>query len=243
MHSFRAPGRVNLIGDHTDYNDGLVLPVAIDLECVVHATPRADDVVEVDWLDGDAGSDRYVDALRAVLGEQGRADVGMDARVSSTIPVGSGLSSSAALEVALALALCDVAGLELSPTELALACRRAEQLATGVPCGIMDQLTSVAGRAGCALLIDCRSLEVEPIKLPDERRHRRRPLRPAPRARAQRVRGAPRSVRSRRDPAWSDSAARRVPRAGGRRAPGAARRLRERTRARVGRRSTARRPR
>ena len=168
MRSFRAPGRVNLIGDHTDYNDGLVLPVAIDLECVVHATPRADDVVEVDWLDGDAGSDRYVDALRAVLGEQGRADVGMDARVSSTIPVGSGLSSSAALEVALALALCDVAGLELAPTELALACRRAEQLATGVPCGIMDQLTSVAGRAGCALLIDCRSLEVEPIKLPDE---------------------------------------------------------------------------
>ena len=69
--SFRAPGRVNLIGDHTDYNDGLVLPVAIDLECVVHAMPRADDVVEVDWLDGDAGSDRYVDALRGGAGRAG----------------------------------------------------------------------------------------------------------------------------------------------------------------------------
>ena len=167
MRSFRAPGRVNLIGDHTDYNEGFVLPAAIDLECVIHATPRADAVVEVDWLDGDAGSDRYADAVRAVLAEHGRANVGMEARVSSTIPAGSGLSSSAALEVSLALALCDVAGFELAPTELALACQRAEQLATGVPCGIMDQLSSVAGRAGCALLIDFRSLETEPIPLPD----------------------------------------------------------------------------
>src|SRR3954454_21993258 len=167
MPSFRAPGRVNLIGDHTDYNDGFVLPAAIDLECVVRANARADAVVEVAWLDGDAGSDRYAEAVRAVLAAHGRAPVGIDAEVSSTIPVGSGLSSSAALEVSLALALCDVAGLDLAPTELALACQRAEQLATGVPCGIMDQLSSVAGRAGCALLIDCRSLEVEPIRLPD----------------------------------------------------------------------------
>jgi len=168
MPSFRAPGRVNLIGDHTDYNDGFVLPAAIDLECVVQATARPDGVVEIDWLDGDAGSDRYADAVQKVLAEHGRSDVGLDAQVSSTIPVGSGLSSSAALEVSLALALCDVADLELAPTELALACQRAEQLATGVPCGIMDQLTSVAGRAGCALLIDCRSLETEPIPLPEE---------------------------------------------------------------------------
>jgi galactokinase len=165
--SFRAPGRVNLIGDHTDYNDGFVLPVAVDLDCVIHATPRDDAVVNVAWLDGGAGSDRYANAVRAVLAEYGRADVGIDAEVSSTIPVGSGLSSSAALEVALALALCDAAGLELAPTELALACQRAERLATGVPCGIMDQLSSVAGRGGCALLIDCRSLEVEPILLPE----------------------------------------------------------------------------
>ena len=167
MHSFRAPGRVNLIGDHTDYNDGFVLPAAIDLECVVCATARTDDLVRVTWLDGDAGSGRYADAVRSVLAELGRAPIGMDAEVSSTIPVGSGLSSSAALEVSLALALCDVARFELAPVELALACQRAEQRATGVPCGIMDQLASVSGRAGAALLIDCRSLEVEPIPLPD----------------------------------------------------------------------------
>ena len=166
MPSFRAPGRVNLIGDHTDYNDGFVLPAAIDLECVIRAKPRKDAAVDVRWLDGDAGSDRYADAVRDVLAEHRRADVGMDAEVSSTIPAGAGLSSSGALEVALALALCDVAGLELAPTELARACQRAEYMATGVPCGIMDQLASVAGRAGCALLIDCRSLVVEPIPLP-----------------------------------------------------------------------------
>src|SRR3954468_17060917 len=125
MRSYRAPGRVNLIGDHTDYNDGFVLPAAIDLECVVHASARTDDAVEVAWLDGHTGSDRYADAVRAVLADHGRAQVGMDAEVSSTIPVGSGLSSSAALEVGLALALCDVAGLALEPTTLALACQRA----------------------------------------------------------------------------------------------------------------------
>ena len=244
MPSFRAPGRVNLIGDHTDYNDGFVLPAAIDLECVVHATPRADGVVEVDWLDGDAGlATATSDALRAVLGEQGRADVGMDARVSSTIPVGSGLSSSAALEVALALALCDVADLELTPTELALACQRAEQLATGVPCGIMDQLTSVAGVAGCALLIDCRSLEIEPIPLPDELAivvvHSGLPRALEHSAYAER-RAACEAVAARLGlTALRDAS----PGAGRRRATGAARRLRERTRARVGRRSTARRPR
>jgi galactokinase len=167
VRSFRAPGRVNLIGDHTDYNDGFVLPAAIDLECVVRGTPRDDGVVEIAWLDGDVGSGRYVDGVLAVLAEHGRAPVGLGAEVASTIPVGSGLSSSAALEVALALALCDVAGLELAPVELALACQRAEQLATGVPCGIMDQLSSVAGREGCALLIDCRSLEIEPIRMPE----------------------------------------------------------------------------
>ena len=147
MPSFRAPGRVNLIGDHTDYNDGLVLPVAIDLECVVHATPRADGVVDVDWLDGDAG--RTATSTPCARCWASRAGTGRRDGRSGLVddPVGSGLSSSAALEVALALALCDVADLELPPTELALACQRAEQLATGVPCGIMDQLTSVAGRA------------------------------------------------------------------------------------------------
>jgi galactokinase len=165
MRSHRAPGRVNLIGDHTDYNDGFVLPAAIDLECVVRASPREDGELVVRWLDGDSG-DPYAAAVRTELAALGRPDVGVDAEVTSTVPIGSGLSSSAALEVALAVALCDAARFELSPTELALACQRAEQRATGVPCGIMDQLSSVAGRAGHALLIDCRSLEIEPIPIP-----------------------------------------------------------------------------
>ena len=180
---FRAPGRVNLIGDHTDYNEGFVLPVAIDLSCVVRAKPNADRVVRLrsEALDGDVvlaadgstrpeevseGWGRYAAGVVGTLAERGRAAVGMDAVVTSTIPLGAGLSSSAALEVALGLALCDVARFELSPLELAVACQEAEQVATGVPCGIMDQLASVAGRHNHALLIDCRSLEVQPIRLP-----------------------------------------------------------------------------
>src|SRR3954468_10912440 len=166
MRSYRAPGRVNLIGDHTDYNDGFVLPAAIDLECVVRATPRDDGKVAVRWLDGDDG-DRYAAAVRAELAALGRPDVGIDGEVTSTVPIGAGLSSSAALEVALAVALCDAAAFPAAPEAIARACQRAEQRATGVPCGIMDQLASVAGRAGCALLIDCRSLQTDPIPLPE----------------------------------------------------------------------------
>ncbi len=168
MHKgWRAPGRVNLIGDHTDYNDGFVLPAAIDLECVVRSAPRTDSQMRVRWLDDENG-DRYAEAVRQELALLGRADVGIDAEVTSTVPVGSGLSSSAALEVALAVALCAAADFWLEPTELARVCQRAEQRASGVPCGIMDQLTSVAGRVGHALLIDCRSLEIEPIPIPAE---------------------------------------------------------------------------
>src|SRR4051794_12154207 len=166
MPSYRAPGRVNLIGDHTDYNDGFVLPAAIDLECIVRATPREDGEVAVRWLDGDDG-DRYAAAVRTELAALGRPDVGIDGEVTSTVPIGAGLSSSAALEVALAVALCDAAAFPAAPEAIARACQRAEQRATGVPCGIMDQLASVAGRAGCALLIDCRSLQTDPIPLPE----------------------------------------------------------------------------
>ena len=173
---FRAPGRVNLIGEHTDYNGGFVLPMAIDRACVIAAqrseTVRirsldAGDVVE---LPADGAVDlpsvtppwgRYVAAVTAELDSLGRPAVGMDAVLASDVPVGSGLSSSAALEVSCAVALAAIADWNPDPLALAEACRRAEERAVGVPCGIMDQLIS-----GCrpsrdhALLIDCRDARV-----------------------------------------------------------------------------------
>ena len=178
----RAPGRVNLIGDHTDYNEGFVLPLAIDLECTVRARPTDDGRIGL-HSSGAAGAvdvaadgstepsevegwGRYAGGVARTLAARGRSPRGIDGVVSSTVPVGAGLSSSAALEVAVALALCEAADFELPPLELALACQEAERIATGVPSGIMDQLASVAGVAGHALLIDCRSLAVHPIPLP-----------------------------------------------------------------------------
>ena len=170
----RAPGRVNLIGDHTDYTGGLVLPMAIDLETVV-VGERGGDVIAVASLDedGEVVVDRTEDDPASVEPPWGRyvAGVvsqlrpvdGLSATVHTTLPVGAGLSSSAALEVAVALAI----GFEGSPLELAQLCQRAEQVATGVPCGIMDQLASAAGVEGHALLIDCATFEVEPVPIPD----------------------------------------------------------------------------
>jgi galactokinase len=182
--SFRAPGRLNLMGDHTDYNEGFVLPMAIDRETVVDARPTADGRIRI-RSDGRAGAadlaadgsddprtveprwGRLVAGVVAALAERGRPAEGIDADVRSTVPAGSGLSSSAAFEVAVALALCDAAGFDPGRVELALACQRAEQLATGVPSGVMDQLSSLCGVAGAALLIDCRSLAIEPVRLPE----------------------------------------------------------------------------
>ena len=179
----RAPGRVNLIGDHTDYNDGFVLPLAVDLECVARFEPRADGVVRVasasfpgmvevpaDGGDSPAGVSprwgRIVAGVAHVLARRGRPAVGADVDVTSTVPVGGGLSSSSAFAVAVAFGLCETAGFALDRRELARACQEAETLATGVPCGVMDQLASLCGRRDCALLIDCRSLELRPIALP-----------------------------------------------------------------------------
>ena len=162
----RAPGRVNLIGDHTDYTGGLVLPMAIDRETVVEVEPhdgvelrsfdeREAVVVPLDVTDPSAvrpAWGRYVAGVVSVL----RPAAGVRGTVATTIPIGAGLSSSAALEVAVALTL----GFEGTPLELALACQRAEQVATGVPCGIMDQLASASGVAGHALLIDCAATSV-----------------------------------------------------------------------------------
>lgn len=153
-----APGRVNLIGDHTDYTGGLVFPMAIDRWTVIEYL-EADmtslvsaDVAGDGWL-------RYIEAVRGLV-PGARAVSG---RVATTIPIGAGLSSSAALEVAAALAF----GFRGSVVELAQLCRQAEHDATGVPCGIMDQLCILAGRAGHATLIDCRSLEVTHVPVPD----------------------------------------------------------------------------
>jgi galactokinase len=172
-----APGRVNLIGDHTDYMGGLVLPLAIGLgteitgdrggNWVMLGSERLDGVAEIP-LDG--GGDpakveppwaRYVAAVVAEL----RPDNGLVGMVHSDLPPGGGLASSAALEVALAAAL----GADLGdPVGMAQACQRAEQRAVGVPCGIMDQLVAVAAETDQVLRIDCRSLAVEKLLFPED---------------------------------------------------------------------------
>jgi len=179
----RAPGRVNLIGDHTDYQDGLCLPMAIDRDVKVRFDARSDDRVRVCpreiagtvELPADGHVDptsvappwgRMVAGVLAVLAARGRGPVGLDAEIASDVPVGSGLSSSAAFAVAVALASAHAAEMPLEGLGLALAARDAEHAATGVPCGVMDQMASVFGLAGHALLLDCRTLEVTPVGLP-----------------------------------------------------------------------------
>jgi galactokinase len=149
LRILRAPGRVNLIGEHTDYSGGLVLPVAIQLGITLTFEPA--EGFELDAPGGERLG-------RAVWDELGRPG-GLRGRVEADLPQGAGLGSSGAFEVAVALALCDVAGLELGPFDVARACRRAEQRAVGVPSGILDQAASLLGRAGYALLLDCGTLE------------------------------------------------------------------------------------
>src|SRR5437868_7569113 len=157
-----APGRVNLLGEHTDYSGGLVLPISIQLGITVTFEPAAH--VELDA----PGGERYVAAVERELAELGRPDVGLIGAVSSDLPQGAGLGSSGAFEIAVALALCSVAGFAPAPLELALACQRAELRATGVPCGLLDQAASLLGRAGCALLLDCGSLEHRSVPLAED---------------------------------------------------------------------------
>jgi galactokinase len=163
----RAPGRVNLIGEHTDYNGGWVLPMALDLDCLVGYRPRTDGDVRVVSLDAPGEIGVWAEALVAELALEGRRAVGIDAALASTVPIGAGLASSGALSVALGMALCNVAGLELDQVALADACRRAEERATGVPCGIMDQIVAALGRPREPLLVDCRDVTVEAVPLPD----------------------------------------------------------------------------
>lgn len=181
MRSFWAPGRVNLIGEYTDLSGGLVLPAALDLGVRIDAVPAARIILRSDRYDEPAllaadgtgledrtGWGRYVTAVAVELALLGRPAVGIEGSITSTLPVGAGLSSSAALEVATAVALCGVADFPLPALILAQAAQRSEYRAVGVPCGIMDQAASVLGRAGCAVLLDTGSLEHELVEVPIE---------------------------------------------------------------------------
>jgi galactokinase len=178
---FRAPGRTNLIGEHTDYNLGFVLPVALQLATYVAAAPSAGGklriysegqnelrefdtstlasaVPEKSWTD-------YIVGVAREIASLGHAIPGANLLIRSTVPGGSGLSSSAALEVSSALAL--LLGREIAPLDLARLCQRAERNFVGMPCGIMDQYISVFGRDHAAVEIDCRSLTNRTVRLPD----------------------------------------------------------------------------
>jgi galactokinase len=179
---FRAPGRVNLIGEHTDYNDGFVLPAAIDFQTFAAAARRKGrrlrihsvNLGETVTFDFGEGAPRrrghwsdYPLGVAATLVREGHALTGADLLLYGEVPPGAGLSSSAALEVATALALIAVAGLELRPIETARLCQRAENEFVGTLCGIMDPFVSRLAQAGHALLIDCRALEGRAVPIPD----------------------------------------------------------------------------
>ena len=180
-HIVRAPGRVNLIGEHTDYNDGFVFPMAIDRATFIALRPRADNKVvaisldmddrrefalddlsrpaKTDWID-------YLVGVAWALQDRGYRLRGWEGVVSGDVPIGSGLSSSAALELVTARAFYEVSGFEWDAGAMALAGQTAENEWLGVKCGIMDQMISAAGIADRALLIDCRSLETASAPLP-----------------------------------------------------------------------------
>ena len=174
----RSPGRINIIGDHVDYEGGLVLPMAIDLATYLAFTPRADQRMRMrsegqspaDFLLGHLPEPkgRWSDYVAGVAQFVGDGRVGFDGAIASDLPARAGLSSSAALTMAAAAALCSAGSRDWSPREAAEAARRAENEYVGVQTGPMDQLTVGLGAEGHALLIDCESLDVEPVSVPDE---------------------------------------------------------------------------
>ena len=171
----RAPGRVDLMGSHTDYNLGCVLTVAIDRDTWIAATPRADGCARVFSSNlqqlarfevataaaGERNWDRYVRGVVAVLEREGFRSLGFDAVVHGTLPLASGLSSSASLTVATGKLVEELGGHEIDPLRLARLCQRAENDVVGVPCGVLDPCSSILGRAGHAMLLDCRNLECD----------------------------------------------------------------------------------
>ncbi|MBI3405607.1 MAG: galactokinase [Acidobacteria bacterium] len=178
---FRAPGRVNLIGEHTDYNDGFVLPASINLETIVAIAPRPDRriVIHSQYFPGETDfslddwekrkrrhwSD-YVRGVALLLEQEGKRLRGADLLIASDVPIGAGLASSAALEIAAALALLDAGQRSMDRLALAKLCQRAEHEYAGTRCGIMDQFVACFGKKDHALLLDCRSMENRLIPLP-----------------------------------------------------------------------------
>lgn len=170
-----APGRVNLIGEHTDYNNGFVMPAAINLECGVAIAPRQDRklavysndfpsepvVIDLDDSSPEGRWSDYVQGVAAMLEKSGFRLGGANVLVSSKVPIGAGLSSSAALEVAVGFALLDLNGFAVDRKLLASICQRAENEFVGARCGIMDQFIGCHGEKGQCLLLDCRSLEYQ----------------------------------------------------------------------------------
>lgn len=182
---YRAPGRVNLIGEHTDYNDGFVMPAAIDLYTEAAIKPRDDRALFIRSetlsesftfdLDEPGPQTRghwtdYVRGVAVTLERAGYRLRGADIAITSNVPIGAGLSSSAALEVATGLAMLATSGVEIDRIELAKLCQHAENEFVGMRCGIMDQFISCRGRAGTALMLDCRSLEHRLLPLPEDAR-------------------------------------------------------------------------
>jgi galactokinase len=181
----RAPGRVNLIGEHTDYNDGFVLPCAISKQTMVAVRPREDHLVNI--VAGDLGGaqtnfnlsqpilpsaeapwSNYVRGMASLMQADGIDLPGVDMAIMGDMPQGAGLSSSAALENAAGLAFAALAGQpHIDRTRLALIGQQTEHQFAGCKCGIMDQLVSARAKADAALLIDCRSLEATPVVIPD----------------------------------------------------------------------------
>ncbi|MCD6290482.1 MAG: galactokinase [Anaerolineae bacterium] len=181
----RAPGRVNLIGEHTDYNDGFVLPIAIDRNVLLAAARRDDHRVHLVAVDLDDEDEfdvtaptrsetkawaNYHRGVAAMLQQRGIDLTGADVMFSSNVPIGAGLSSSAAVEVAAAFGFLAISDQEMDRAQMALACQQAEHEYAGVPCGIMDQFISALGRADSALLLDCRDLSYRHVPVPESAR-------------------------------------------------------------------------
>ena len=180
---YRAPGRVNLIGEHTDYNQGYVMPIAIDLACQLAVGPRPDRKLVIYSENVDKTAEANLDnigqwrrsgkwcdyplGVAALLEQAGYHLEGANLYVYSEVPLGAGLSSSAAVEVSVGYALLKTNGHEVDLTRLALLCQRAENEFVGARCGIMDQFIACHGRAGNALMLDCRSLSYQLDLLPE----------------------------------------------------------------------------